>query len=160
MTLKCTDIEMLVELFNASGWKEMHLKYDGDELFLSKDPASLGPAFQLSATSAPRSGFTAEPGPALTSPTPAPVDSLDHSGWVEIKASNLGTFYRASNPEAEPYVIEGAQVSEETEICLIEVMKLFTTIRAGVPGTVREIVAKDGDMVEFGDTLMWIEPEA
>ena len=99
------------------------------------------------------------PTPAAAS-APPPADSTDRSGWIEVKAPNLGTFYRAPSPEADPYVTVGATVTEETEICLIEVMKLFTTMRAGLKGTVREIVAQDGDMVEFGATLMWIEPEA
>lgn len=166
MTLKQTDIEALVELFGDSSWKEMHLRMGEDELFLTKDANAVSPMARGGAqppapapTAAP-----AAPAPAAT-PAPAaeaaaPTDTADRSGWVEVKAPNLGTFYRAPNPDADPYVTVGATVTEETEICLIEVMKLFTTMRAGLKGTVREIVAQDGDMVEFGATLMWIEPEA
>lgn len=166
MTLKHSDIETLVELFGASGWTEMHLKYQGEEVFLSKDEASPGP---ISASAISQGPVTAAATPAAVKPAStgygqvqdAPkATGVDRSGWVEIKASNLGTFYRASSPEAAPYVEVGSAVAEDTEICLVEVMKLFTTIRAGMTGTVREIVAQDGDMVEFGATLMWIEPGA
>lgn len=165
MTLKQQDIETLVHLFGESDWTELHLKYEGEEIFLSKDPSSPGPARAVAnaATTAASANVGAVASPAsLARPAAdaATGGQVDRSGWTEIKAQNLGTFYRAPSPESDPYVSEGATVTEETEICLIEVMKLFTTIRAGMTGTVREIVAKDGDMVQFGDTLMWIEPGA
>jgi biotin carboxyl carrier protein len=49
-------------------------------------------------------------------------------------------------------------VESETEICLIEVMKLFTTLKAGVKGIVKKVCVKDAEMVEFGEPLFYIEP--
>ncbi|WP_158970803.1 acetyl-CoA carboxylase biotin carboxyl carrier protein [Chachezhania sediminis] len=164
MSLTHSDITALVQLFGDSDWNEMHLKYDGEEIFLSKDPASPGPvpATANAVPAGPGAVAPAQPvPPASAARTQAPAaPEIDRSGWVEIKAPNLGTFYRAPSPDADPYVTEGATVTEDTEICLVEVMKLFTTIRAGMAGTVREIAAEDGQMVEFGATLMWIEPGA
>ena len=93
-------------------------------------------------------------------PLDAVPDITNNQVQVITTAPNLGTFYRAPSPKAPPYVEVGDTVSEDTEICLVEVMKLFTTIQAGLSGTVREIVATDGKMVEFGEALMWIEPGA
>jgi acetyl-CoA carboxylase biotin carboxyl carrier protein len=164
MTLKQSDIETLVQLFGESDWKELHLRYGEDEIFLSKDASSTGP---VSHAAAPQPAAPSSPPVAASAAGAAPgqgakasAPDVDRSGWVEITAPNLGTFYRAPSPEADPYVTEGGTVTEDTEICLVEVMKLFTTIRAGMKGTVREICARDGDMVEYGATLMWIEPEA
>ena len=166
MTLKQTDIEALVELFGASDWKELHLKLGEDELFMSKDEGAQSPMARgvVPAPAAPApvsapAGTASAPVPAKPTVSAAAGD-VDRSDWIEIKAPNLGTFYRAPSPEADPYVTVGATVTEETEICMVEVMKLFTTIRAGVSGIVREIVVQDGDMVEYDATLMWIEPEA
>lgn len=170
MTMKLSDIESLVQLFGESDWGEMHLRYGDDDLFLSKDPAATGPATAAmppaSATVAPAapSQPATPPGPTGGAATPvaaaAATAEVDRSGWVAVTAPNLGTFYRAPSPKAPPYVEVGDTVSEDTEICLVEVMKLFTTIQAGLSGTVREIVATDGKMVEFGEALMWIEPGA
>jgi acetyl-CoA carboxylase biotin carboxyl carrier protein len=170
MNLKQSDITALVTLFGDTEWREMHLKYGDEELFLSKDPSAAG-AFSITAAPAaapmapspvPASGGTATSpaGNAAGSGAPTPPDNVDRSNWVEITAPNLGTFYRKPSPDADPYVTVGAKVAEDTEVCLIEVMKLFTTLRAGMSGIVREVVAQDGQMVEFGATLMWIEPEA
>jgi acetyl-CoA carboxylase biotin carboxyl carrier protein len=161
MTLKQSDIEALVELFAQSDWDEVHIEIGGEEILLSSDSRRGNVA---AAASAP-AGAVAAPAPVaapLAGGGAAAVAEIAPSArsanWVAIKAANLGTFYRAPNPEAAPYVSVGSKVSEETEICMIEVMKLFTTIRAGLGGTVREICVKDGQMVEYGQDLMWIEP--
>lgn len=160
MTLKQSDIEALVELFSQSDWDEVHIEIDGEEILLSSDSRRVAVA-QVAAQAA----TIAAPAPASVPATvavasggAAPAAPARGDSWIAIKAANLGTFYRAPNPEAAPYVAVGASVSAETEICMIEVMKLFTTIRAGMAGVVREICVGDGQMVEYGQDLMWIEP--
>ena len=71
----------------------------------------------------------------------------------------LGTFYRAPKPGAPPFVEPGASVEPDTVVGIIEVMKLMNAVRAGVRGVVREIRARDGALVEFGETLLLVEPQ-
>ena len=163
MTLKQSDIEALVELFAQSDWDEVHIEIDGEEILLSSDSrrGNTAQAASAPASVAVAPAHAAMPAAATGVATiaEAPASAVARgANWVAIKAANLGTFYRAPNPEAAPYVTVGANVTDETEICMIEVMKLFTTIRAGLGGTVREICVKDGQMVEYGQDLMWIEP--
>jgi acetyl-CoA carboxylase biotin carboxyl carrier protein len=66
----------------------------------------------------------------------------------------LGTFYRAPKPGAPPFVEVGAAVEADTVIGIVEVMKLMNTVRAGVRGTVTAVVARDGALVEYGETLI------
>lgn len=158
MALKSADIDALVALFSKSEWDEMLLEIDGEELFLSTDPSARKP-MGAAAPAAP-----ATPALVAVAAAPAPVASVAApaarpANWIAIKAANLGTFYKASSPDAAPYVTLGASVTPDSEVCMIEVMKLFTTIRAGVAGIVREICATDGQMVEYGQDLMWIEPK-
>lgn len=156
------DVESLVELFNRSDWDEMHLKTDGLEIFLSNDPSAHGPR----AAAAPAAPPAAAPAVAATpaaSPEPAPAPAAAEEapvpeGMVAVRAPNLGTFYRAPKPGAPPYVEIGETVDADTEVCLIEVMKLFTPVRAGVHGVVRQIRPADGAMVEYDQTLVVIEP--
>jgi biotin carboxyl carrier protein len=68
----------------------------------------------------------------------------------------LGTYYRAAKPGAPPYVEVGSLVEEDTIIGIIEVMKLMNTVRAGVRGRVTEILARDGTLVEYGETVLRI----
>jgi acetyl-CoA carboxylase biotin carboxyl carrier protein len=74
----------------------------------------------------------------------------------EVPAPLLGTFYRSPKPGAAPFVEVGAMVEDDTVIAIIEVMKLMNSVRAGVRGTVIEIVPADGSLVEYGATLLRI----
>lgn len=163
MTIKAQDIATLVELFEASNWDELHVEVDGLHLFLSTDPnARLSGNSETPRPAAPI--VAAAPVVASPSlPTKAPADSGADtaqvpSNWVAVTAPNLGTFYRAPKPGAAPFVEIGQEVAPDTEICLLEVMKLFTAVRAGVKGTVRRVCVADAEMVEFGQTLFYVEP--
>lgn len=153
------DIESLIEIFKQSGWDEMHLEAAGLEMFLSNDPNATGPHVTTVTSSMAAS--------AVSPPTPSAVASVASqgpiavaipAGMVAIRAPNLGTFYRAPKPGAPNYIEVGQQLETTTEVCLIEVMKLFTPVQGGVRGIVREISAKDGQMVEFDQALFIVEP--
>ena len=69
----------------------------------------------------------------------------------------VGTFYRAPEPGAPPFVDTGHSVSADTIVCIIEVMKLMNSIPAGGSGVVTQILVGDGEPVEYGQVLMVIE---
>ena len=71
----------------------------------------------------------------------------------------LGTFYRAPAPGERPFVEVGDKVGPGDTVCLMEVMKLFNSVKAGVAGTVVKIAAENGSMVEHGQTLILIESD-
>ena len=81
-------------------------------------------------------------------------------GLIPIQSPMLGTFYKAPKPGAPPFVEVGQLVSKEDTLCIIEVMKLFSTIKAGVRGRIARICAEDGQMVEFKQTLFLVESVA
>jgi acetyl-CoA carboxylase biotin carboxyl carrier protein len=89
--------------------------------------------------------------PAAAAPSP--------NGLV-INAPMLGTFYRAEAPGATPFVDVGARVEPDTIVCLIEVMKMMNSVPAGVSGTIAEICAQNGELVEYGEPLFRVEPDA
>ena len=140
MTVDRKEVEVLIRLFEQSDWRELRLETGGLKLVLSKDADV----------------------PASPASTPEPPDAAAASadGLVPITAPNLGTFYRSPKPGAAPYVEVGQRVGEATEVCLIEVMKLFTSVRAGVSGRIAKTCVEDGEMVEFGAPLFLVEPEA
>ena len=160
--LKSEDIENLIEIFNKSDWGEMHLKTDDLEIFLSNNPQAHGPRKipQSNEYDAAASALMANEqveSTNLLKETPLQSEVVP-DGMVAIRAPNLGTFYKAPKPGSAPYILAGQDVSTETEVCLIEVMKLFTPVRAGMAGVVREICVQDGEMVEFNQVLMIVEP--
>jgi acetyl-CoA carboxylase biotin carboxyl carrier protein len=72
----------------------------------------------------------------------------------------LGTFYRAEAPGAQPFVDVGAKVGPDTIVCLIEVMKMMNSVPAGMAGTIVEVCAENGELVEYGEPLFRVEPDA
>ena len=164
-------IEALIEQFQKAGLRELHVRCDEFEIHLSTDAEQAGIASTVQLhvefnkpgasegvgkvrtplSTAPRSA-PAEP------PKTAPAQVQYPSGAVLVRAPYLGTFYRAPKPGAQPFVEVGAQVTAETELCMIEVMKLFTAVRAGSKGTVHAILAEDGQMVQTDQPLLVLVP--
>ncbi|RTL71964.1 MAG: acetyl-CoA carboxylase biotin carboxyl carrier protein [Hyphomicrobiales bacterium] len=99
--------------------------------------------------------------PSPVSPAPAadPASQAVPAGIVAIRAPMLGTFYRAPAPNERPFVEVGQRVKADDTVCMIEVMKLFNSIRAGVDGTVVKICADNAAMVEFNQVLVHVKPD-
>ena len=77
---------------------------------------------------------------------------------IPVLAPLVGTFYRAAQPGAKPFVEEGDVVEIGQAVCIVEAMKLMNEVAAGESGRVAEVVAKDGEPVEFEQVLMYLEP--
>src|SRR5581483_9975617 len=89
---------------------------------------------------------------------PEPERSEPRDGLVAVPAPMLGTFYRAPEPGATPFVDVGAAVEPDTVVCIIEVMKMMNSVHAGVAGTIVEVCAGNGEVVEFGAPLFQVRP--
>ncbi len=90
---------------------------------------------------------------APTSSAPALPPAPPASPGVVIESPMVGTYYASSSPDVPPFVSVGSVVGEDTTVCVIEAMKVFTDIPAGVSGTIAEILVKNGQSVEFGQAL-------
>jgi acetyl-CoA carboxylase biotin carboxyl carrier protein len=79
-------------------------------------------------------------------------------GLVAVRPPLLGTFYRAPQPGAPPFVEEGAVVEEETVVGIVETMKMMTPVHAGVRGTVVEFRTGNGEFADSDAVLLVVEP--
>lgn len=98
--------------------------------------------------------------PALpVAPTAEPAAPVaEDDGGLEITSPIVGTFYRSSTPEAEPYVKVGQQVDKDTVICIVEAMKVMNEIKAEVKGTISKILVENASPVMFGQPLFKVTP--
>jgi len=94
--------------------------------------------------------------PTSTASAAAPADS--DAGLTPIKSPMVGTFYAASSPDAKPFVSVGTRVDEETDVCVIEAMKVFNNIKSEIRGTIAKILVNNGQSVEFGQSLFLVKP--
>ena len=113
-------------------------------------PSAPAPQVQDSAPAAPAQA--AAPAPAAEVPAEKPA-----SKGTPVKAPIVGTFYASSSPDAAPYVKVGDTVAAGQVLCIIEAMKLMNEIEAEQGGTIREILVKNAEPVEYGQTLFIIE---
>jgi acetyl-CoA carboxylase biotin carboxyl carrier protein len=97
------------------------------------------------------------PGAAAATPASPAADPEPDAGLQVVKAPMVGTFYRASSPDADPFVREGTRVAPGSVLCIIEAMKLMNEIESEVAGVVRKIRVENGQPVEFGQVLFLIE---
>ena len=94
------------------------------------------------------------PAPA---PTPATEEEKPARKATAITSPMVGTFYAASSPDAEPYVKVGDVIKSGQVVCIIEAMKLMNEIEADVSGKIVEICVENGQTIEFGQVLMYVE---
>jgi len=87
-----------------------------------------------------------------------PNDEIDETDLIIVNSPIIGTFYRASNPEANAYVNVGDNVSKGQVLCIIEAMKIMNEIESEVEGSVVKVYAKNAEAVEFGQKLFAIKP--
>ncbi len=93
----------------------------------------------------------------VSEPEAQPIESFPDERLFHITAPFTGVFYSRPRPDAPPFVTVGSEVEPDQVVALIEAMKFFNEVRSEVRGIVREIVAKDGQLVKHGDTLIVLE---
>lgn len=102
------------------------------------------------------------PQPATAAPVapakPAAPAEEDVSNLKPIKSPMVGTFYSAPSPDAKPFIQVGSTVNEDTDVCVIEAMKVFNNIKAEVRGTIAKVLVENGKSVEFGTVLFLVKP--
>ena len=95
--------------------------------------------------------------PVAPTPIPTPPPAADA---IEIKSPMVGTFYRSPSPDAAPFVEVGAQVNEDTVVCVIEAMKVMNEIKAEIKGVIAEVLVENSKAVEFGQPLFRVRKGA
>lgn len=102
------------------------------------------------------------PAPVAAAPAaaaaPAPAAAPAAEGGVNIKSPMIGTFYRSSGPDKEPFVKVGDRVEKGQVVCIIEAMKLFNEIESEVSGVVTKVLVENASPVEYDQPLFLVDP--
>lgn len=154
-------IRSLVRIMERSELRELLIDDEkaGLKVHLKRGAASDGVATPVvnlipGAATMPAAGPLPTPPAAAGSGAPAPADH--RSGLHEIRSPLVGTFYRRSSPDADPFVAVGQRVDEETVVCIVEAMKVMNEIKAECSGEIVEALVDDGEPVEFGQPLFLV----
>ena len=144
-------VKKLIELLEESGIAEIEIKEGEEAVRISRMP-----------TGNPMPQYIAAPAPVAAAPAAAPVAAAPtpHARRKDdeniVPAPMVGTYYSAGSPTAKPFVAIGDEVKEGQVLCIIEAMKMMNQIECEFTGTVRAVLVKSGDPVEFSQPLFII----
>ncbi|KOF51946.1 MULTISPECIES: acetyl-CoA carboxylase biotin carboxyl carrier protein [unclassified Achromobacter] len=147
-------LKTLIDLVAESGIAELEITEGEGKVRIVKFSQALQPV----AYHQPEAGVPAAPVAAPAAPA-APAPAAEAAPAVQghvVKAPMVGTFYRAPNPGAAPFVDVGQSVKEGDPLCIIEAMKLLNEIEADKSGVIKEILVENGEPVEYGQPLFVI----
>ena len=132
------------------GPTKIRLRRQGSEAAISGyTVAAPTPVYAAPPVAAPAAG------PARTEAAPA---AAAPSKDIVIESPMVGTYYASSSPDAPAFVSVGSAIRPDTTVCVIEAMKVFTDIPAGVTGTITEVLVKNGQSVEYGQPMFRVNP--
>lgn len=157
-------IAALVETLDRSSFDFLQVSVGNLKVTIGRGSAPMAAAGPVpSAAPPPSVPAPASPGEVAPVPVAAPLPAATPSpqpaaGTVAIVAPMMGTFYAQPSPGAQPFVQVGDRITADTTIGLIEVMKLFTPVVAGVDGVVVEVCVQNSQLVEYQQTLFRIRP--
>ena len=137
------DIKAIIDLMKKNDLSVFEMEKNGFRLKLCKGLVGDQPIVVSSGMPAVANGPAAAGGPAPS----------EGSSLKDIVSPMVGTFYRASSPDASPFVDVGTKVTEDTVVCIIEAMKVMNEIKAETSGVIAEVVADNGKPVQFGQAL-------
>jgi acetyl-CoA carboxylase biotin carboxyl carrier protein len=162
MGLTDDDVRDILRIIDESELDELRIDMPGFRLHVRRGGAPPPAAEPVERATASRSepAAAAPDAPAAPRPEPAAPATASANGAATIDAPMLGTFYRASAPGEQPFVDVGSKVDADTVVCLIEVMKMMNSVKAGVAGTVVAVCASNAELVEYGEPLFRVEPDA
>jgi acetyl-CoA carboxylase biotin carboxyl carrier protein len=143
-------LKKLIDLVEESGISELELTEGEEKVRISR---------AIHQSVAPVAQYMAAPAAAVAAPSAAAPEAAAaapaEQGKV-VKSPMVGVFYRASSPDAKPFVEEGSSINSGDTLCIIEAMKLLNEIESEFAGTIKKIFVENGQPVEYGEPLFLI----
>ena len=138
-------VKKLIELLEESGLSEIEITEGDDKVRITKSS-------EEKQTTVVHTSNEAETKTNLVEDT----KSINNTGFHEVKAPMIGTFYQSPEPDAESFVKVGDPISEGDTLCIIEAMKMMNKIESDISGTIERILVQNGDPVEFDQLLFLV----
>jgi acetyl-CoA carboxylase biotin carboxyl carrier protein len=160
---KLSEIKELVKLIDSTSVQELEIENEGARLLIRKP----GKTEVVNVQTSPLTHtYSAAPAPVLqpqAAAAPAPAAAIpaapETDNLQRIVSPMIGTFYRASTPDNPSFVNVGDRINEKTVVCILEAMKLMNELEAEVRGEIVEVLAENGQLVEYGQPLFLVRPE-
>jgi len=159
--MKTKEIRDLIEFISKTGLQEVNIETEELKISIKRAAESTVQVVEKAAGNAPSSVSnpvsqpeTRDAGQPADSSTSQPASEKHQT----IKSPMIGTFYRSSKPDSEPFIKVGDKVSKGQVVCIVEAMKLFNEIESDVSGTIVEVLVENASPVEYDQPLFLIDP--
>jgi len=163
MSLTHEDVQKILAILDEAECEEVRLEFGDLKLHLRRHGSSLHLQHEQRPGDKDEGQTRRTANEEAASASPAPQQPRHEEaipeGVMAVAAPMLGTFYRTPSPGEKPFVEQGDKVSPDDTVCLVEVMKLFNSVKAGMAGTVEQILVENGTLVEYGQPLILIRKE-
>ena len=165
---RAKDLKSLLESVETAGWDYARIELDGLTIVVSKDadrgidtvtPPTADVTSEQGVVNVPVSPAPSIPAKVPVAAPPTPADAPSFEGAATVGSPSIGLFWRSPKPGAPHFIEVGQEVTADDTVCIIEVMKLMTHVKAGHDGTIARIHPSNGDMVEYGTPLVDIVPK-
>ena len=160
------DVQTILRIIDEMGDRDISIEIGELKLQVTRGTDRLPAPAAPRAPEPPPTSARQMPAAAETRPAPTPAQqaaskpkAVVPAGHVAVTAPTSGTFYRAPSPTAKPFTEVGNHVAADDIVCVFDVMKLFTSLRAGVAGTVTAILVENQAVVEQDQPLIVIKPD-
>ncbi|MCF6408400.1 acetyl-CoA carboxylase biotin carboxyl carrier protein [Pseudalkalibacillus salsuginis] len=165
--LKIQEIRELIKLIDQSSINEFEYEQEGAKITMKKGVEEQPEVQQTpqAVTQAPVQAEVPQQNPQTVEEKPEPKSEDEKPGKEmdeslhKIESPMVGTFYASPSPDEDSYVKTGDKVSNDSIVCIIEAMKLFNEIEAEVNGEIVEILAENGQLVEYGQPLFLVKKQ-
>jgi len=148
------ELKELLDLMKSHDLAEVELEEEGQKIRLRKTEPHISAAPMAIQGAFPAVSPAATPG---SDAGDDPEAAEEDDELYKVLSPLVGSFYRSPSPEADPFIVEGDRVEEDTVLCIVEAMKVMNEVTAGASGVVREILVENGSAVEFDQPLFKIE---
>ena len=159
--MKAKEIQDLINFIANSGLDEVNIETDQFKIKVRKNSEVQATVVQAAPAPAPVAAPAPAPAPAAApaaAPASEPKAESASGNYVEVKSPMIGTFYRSSNPESDPFINVGDKVTAGQTVCIIEAMKLFNEIESDFDGRIVKILIDNSQPVEYDQPLILWEP--
>jgi acetyl-CoA carboxylase biotin carboxyl carrier protein len=158
--MNLNEIQDLIKLVSKSGLTEVEIEKKDFKLTIKAEKVRVADQ-PIIVQSAPAAA------PVISSPVAAapqvievsaPAIAQDDSKLITVKSPMIGTFYRSSGPDKDPFVSVGSTIQKGDKVCIIEAMKLFNEIESEISGKIVKVLVDDASPVEYDQPLFLVEP--
>lgn len=157
--MNLSEIQDLIKFVSKSGVSEVEIERKDFKIIIKAEKQKTEQVFVQATAPQVVQAAPAAPAPVAAPAAPAaPAPVAEESKLITIKSPMIGTFYRSSSPDKDPFVQVGASIQKGSPVCIIEAMKLFNEIESEISGKIVKVLVDDASPVEYDQPLFLVDP--